>query len=79
MIKQKYYDVKNGKLNAACQWQLAFNKNASRTAHHEARQYAAQFVEHPSIDPYEAYCKKFKELTNNQAGVIKPLYQQEVA
>ncbi len=78
MIKHEYYDSKTGRLNAACQWQMAFNQNASKTAHYEAKKYAATFVDHPSIDPFEAYCSKFKELSNIKPVTIKPLYEEVV-
>ncbi|MDX1920201.1 MAG: hypothetical protein SFU25_05635 [Candidatus Caenarcaniphilales bacterium] len=66
MINPNYYDSKTGQFLPSYQWQIAFNKNASRTAHYEAKQYAAIFVDHETIEPFDAYCEKFNELTSKQ-------------
>lgn len=66
MINANYYNQQNGQLLPCYQWQLAFNKNASCKAHYEAKKYAAAFVDHPTIEPFDAYCEKFKELTSPQ-------------
>lgn len=63
MLQQKYYE-KNGQLKPTYKNIMYSNKSNYPREHLHAVKWAAGFIEHPSIEPWDEYVKKFKELTS---------------
>ncbi len=62
MINPNYYDEKTGQLLPCYKWYIASNKELHPEEHHKAMMYAGGFVNHPTIEPYDAYSEKIIEL-----------------
>jgi hypothetical protein len=61
MLNQNYYE-KTGQLKFAYKSIYMWNKSNYPEEHLQAVKWAASFVEHPYIEPWNEYAKRFNEL-----------------